>query len=101
MTRKTLALNCVLLCVLMIQSLHVQLRHINTRIFFILSALQNWFVRVCICGLWVQTVSQQSTSVDSANREMFICKATCTIQLILLRMSHPQATYSTFKVGFG
>lgn len=32
---------------------------------------------------------------------MFICKATCSIQLILLRMSHPQATYSTFEVGSG
>lgn len=62
---------------------------------------QNWFVRVCICSLQDKNLSQQSTSEDAANREMFICKATCTLQLILPRMSHPQATYSTFEVSFG
>lgn len=51
--------------------------------------------------LWAQTVSRQSTSLHSANSEMFISKATCAAQPFVRRMSHPQATSATSEVGSG
>lgn len=32
---------------------------------------------------------------------MFISKATCAVQPVLRRMTHPQATYATSEVGSG
>lgn len=55
----------------------------------------------CLTRLWAQTVSGQNTSLDSANSEMFISKATCGVQPVLRRMSHPQASYATSEVGSG
>lgn len=43
------------------------------------------------CG--VQTVSRRGASAVCANQGVFICEATCSTQLVLLRMSHRQTTY--------
>lgn len=67
---------------------HVHHHVLETPVVF-LGFLSEFVPAVCR----VQTVSRRGASAVCANQGVFICEATCSTQLVLLRMSHRQTTY--------